>query len=70
MTGMGTKSTFTLYGVICAVTLAGFWFLNFYKKDTGFITELPQEEDPHNIAMDGGDGSHLAPHGVGHGMTR
>lgn len=38
-------------------------FLNFYRKDAGgFISELPQEEDPHNVAAGGGE--LLMPHGV------
>jgi len=75
VSSIGTKSTFTLYGVICLITLAAFGFLNFYRKDTGFITELPQDEDPHKM-MNGdgendGGGAHLAPHGVpGGGLTR
>jgi len=62
---MGTKSTFTLYGVVCLITLGGFWFLNFYRKDAGgFITELPQEEDPHKMLGAEDGAGHLAPHGV------
>lgn len=40
--------------------LAVFIFINFYRKDTGFISELPQTEDPHQVA----EATHLAPHGV------
>jgi hypothetical protein len=61
----GTKSTFNLYGFVCLIALAGFAFLNFYRKDAGgFITELPQEEDPHKMLGAEDGGAHLAPHGV------
>lgn len=79
VSSIGTKSTFTCYGVVCLVTLGAFGFLNFYRKETGFITELPQDEDPHKMMNDYGEeagaggGAHLAPHGVpggGAGMTR
>jgi len=74
---MGTKSTFMLYGFCCLVTLVGFIMCNFYRKDAGgFVTELPQEVDPHVVVGDG-EGLHLAPHGVpgggsgsSSGMTR
>ncbi|XP_015590380.1 major facilitator superfamily domain-containing protein 6 isoform X2 [Cephus cinctus] len=56
----GTVVTFQAYGLICAVVLAAFIFINFYRKDTGFVSELPQTEDPHQIA----EATHLAPHGV------
>lgn len=35
-------------------------FINFYRKDTGFVSELPQTEDPRQVA----EATHLAPHGV------
>lgn len=56
----GTTATFRVYGLICIVVLAGFIFINFYRKDTGFVSELPQTEDPHQVA----EATHLAPHGV------
>lgn len=40
--------------------LAVFVFINFYRKDTGFVSELPQTEDPRQVA----EATHLAPHGV------
>jgi len=70
VTSMGTNATFRLYGLLCLIALAGFGFLNFYRKDVGgFISELPQEEDPHSMMGGGNDGGgtgagHLAPHGV------
>lgn len=56
----GTTATFRAYGLICVVVLAIFVFINFYRKDTGFVSELPQTEDPHQVA----EATHLAPHGV------
>lgn len=45
----------------CAFVLAGFVFINFYRKDQGFVSDLPQTEDPHQVAE---ETAHLAPHGV------
>lgn len=56
----GTTATFRGYGLLCAVVLAAFIFINFYRKDTGFVADLPQTEDPHQVA----EATHLAPHGV------
>ncbi|KOC63661.1 Major facilitator superfamily domain-containing protein 6 [Habropoda laboriosa] len=56
----GTSGTFRVYGLSCLIVLAGFVFINFYRKDTGFVSELPQTEDPHQVA----EATHLAPHGV------
>ncbi|XP_011861274.1 PREDICTED: major facilitator superfamily domain-containing protein 6 isoform X2 [Vollenhovia emeryi] len=56
----GTTATFRAYGLICLIVLAVFVFINFYRKDTGFVSELPQTEDPHQVA----EATHLAPHGV------
>ncbi|XP_016909766.2 major facilitator superfamily domain-containing protein 6 isoform X1 [Apis cerana] len=56
----GTTATFRAYGLICIVVLGAFIFINFYRKDTGFVSELPQTEDPHQVA----EATHLAPHGV------
>ncbi|OAD54077.1 Major facilitator superfamily domain-containing protein 6 [Eufriesea mexicana] len=56
----GTTATFRAYGLICILVLAAFVFINFYRKDTGFVSELPQTEDPHQVA----EATHLAPHGV------
>lgn len=56
----GTTNTFRGYGLLCAVVLAAFIFINFYRKDTGFVSDLPQTEDPHQVA----EATHLAPHGV------
>ncbi|XP_048516352.1 major facilitator superfamily domain-containing protein 6 isoform X3 [Athalia rosae] len=57
----GTTATFRAYGLVCIVVLAAFIFINFYRKDTGrFVSDLPQAEDPHQVA----EATHLAPHGV------
>lgn len=56
----GTTTTFRVYGLTCLVVLAAFIFINFYRKDTGFVSDLPQTEDPHQVA----EVTHLAPHGV------
>uniref|UniRef100_A0A1B6E9T4 Major facilitator superfamily associated domain-containing protein n=3 Tax=Clastoptera arizonana TaxID=38151 RepID=A0A1B6E9T4_9HEMI len=61
VTYFGTTATFRGYGLLCAVVLAVFIFINFYRKDTGFVSELPVTEDPHQVAE---ETSHLAPHGV------
>lgn len=69
VTSIGTTSTFRLYGLLCLIALGAFAVLNFYRKDAGgFISELPQEEDPHTIAGvgdgSGGGAGLLMPHGV------
>ncbi|XP_050594647.1 major facilitator superfamily domain-containing protein 6 isoform X2 [Bombus affinis] len=56
----GTTATFRAYGLICIVVLGAFVFINFYRKDTGFVSDLPQTEDPRQVA----EATHLAPHGV------
>ncbi|XP_075222109.1 major facilitator superfamily domain-containing protein 6 jef isoform X2 [Lycorma delicatula] len=61
VTYFGTTATFRGYGLCCGLVLAGFIFINFYHKDTGFVTDLPVTEDPHQVAE---ETSHLAPHGV------
>lgn len=43
------------------VVLGAFIFINFYRVDQGFVSELPQTEDPRQVAE---ETSHLAPHGV------
>ncbi|EDS36875.1 conserved hypothetical protein [Culex quinquefasciatus] len=57
----GTTATFRGYGVICIFVLAAFVFINFYRKEQGFISEIPTTEDPHQVAE---EMAHLAPHGV------
>lgn len=36
-------------GVICTFILGAFIFINFYHKEHGFITDIPQSEDPHKV---------------------
>ncbi|XP_058062067.1 major facilitator superfamily domain-containing protein 6 [Anopheles bellator] len=61
VTYFGTTATFRGYGIICILVLAAFVFINFYRKDEGFISEIPTTEDPHQVAE---ETAHLAPHGV------
>ncbi|VVC44879.1 Hypothetical protein CINCED_3A024019 [Cinara cedri] len=61
VTYFGTTTTFRGYGFVCALVLGAFIFINFYRKDTGFVSELPVAEDPHQVAE---ETAHLAPHGV------
>lgn len=57
---VGTTAVFRAYGLMCLVVLAGFIFINFYRKDEGFVSNLSQTEDPRQVA----EATHLAPHGV------
>ncbi|XP_030754027.1 major facilitator superfamily domain-containing protein 6 isoform X1 [Sitophilus oryzae] len=57
----GSTATFRGYGLICLVILGAFIFINFYRVDQGFVSDLPQTEDPRDVAE---ETSHLAPHGV------
>ncbi|CAG9765197.1 unnamed protein product [Ceutorhynchus assimilis] len=61
VTTFGSTSTFRSYGLICLLVLAAFIFINFYRVDQGFVSDLPQTEDPRQVAE---ETSHLAPHGV------
>ncbi|KAL1122460.1 hypothetical protein AAG570_002791 [Ranatra chinensis] len=61
VTYFGSTATFRGYGLICGLILAAFIFINFYRKDTGFVSEIPVTEDPRQVAE---ESSHLAPHGV------
>ncbi|XP_039954018.1 major facilitator superfamily domain-containing protein 6 [Bactrocera tryoni] len=61
VTYYGTTKTFRGYGLACLVVLGVFIFVNFYRKDQGFISDLPATEDPRQVAE---ETSHLAPHGV------
>ncbi|XP_035712170.1 major facilitator superfamily domain-containing protein 6 isoform X2 [Folsomia candida] len=57
VTSLGTRPTFMLYSIICAITLVGFLLLTCYKKkEIGQINRL-QEVGPHNIAADTGRSS-------------
>lgn len=57
----GTTATFRGYGIICIFVLIAFIFINFYRKEEGFVSNIPTTEDPHQVAE---ETSHLAPHGV------
>ncbi|TMW43089.1 hypothetical protein DOY81_011831, partial [Sarcophaga bullata] len=61
VTSYGTTKTFRWYGICCLFVLALFIFVNFYRKEQGFISDIPVTEDPHQVAE---ETSHLAPHGV------
>lgn len=36
-------------GITCIFVLIGFIFINFYRKEEGFVTDIPQTEDPHKV---------------------
>lgn len=38
-------------GVVCTFVLGGFIFINFYRKEEGFVTDIPQTEDPHQVKI-------------------
>lgn len=57
----GSTSTFRGYGLCCLLVLIAFAFINFYRVDQGFVSDIPTTEDPRQVAE---ETSHLAPHGV------
>ncbi|XP_073998762.1 major facilitator superfamily domain-containing protein 6 jef isoform X2 [Rhodnius prolixus] len=61
VTYFGSTATFRGYGLFCILVLAAFIFINFYRKDEGFVSDIPVTEDPHQVAE---ETAHLAPHGV------
>ncbi|KAJ8911081.1 hypothetical protein NQ315_015253 [Exocentrus adspersus] len=61
VSSFGSTTTFRGYGLICLLVLGAFYFINFYRVDQGFVSDLPQTEDPRQVAE---ETSHLAPHGV------
>lgn len=61
VSSFGSTATFRGYGLICLLVLGAFIFINFYRVDQGFVSDLPQTEDPRQVAE---ETSHLAPHGV------
>lgn len=61
VTTFGSTATFRGYGLICLVVLGIFVFINFYRVDQGFVSDIPTTEDPRQVAE---ETSHLAPHGV------
>ncbi|XP_045468659.1 major facilitator superfamily domain-containing protein 6-A [Harmonia axyridis] len=61
VSNFGSTATFRGYGICCLVVFGVFVFINFYRVDQGFVSDLPQTEDPRQVAE---ETSHLAPHGV------
>ncbi|KAL1422177.1 hypothetical protein MTO96_022389 [Rhipicephalus appendiculatus] len=57
----GTQITFRGYGFACLLVLVGFVFVNYYRKDKGFVAFREDEDEPHLVVE---ETSHLAPHGV------
>lgn len=49
VTYFGSTATFRGYGIVCIFVLAAFIFINFYRKEQGFISEIPTTEDPHQV---------------------
>lgn len=49
VTYYGTTETFRWYGISCFFVLLFFIFVNFYRKEQGFISEIPVTEDPHQV---------------------
>lgn len=45
----GTTATFRGYGFFCMLVLAAFIFINFYRKEQGFVSDIPQTEDPRQV---------------------
>lgn len=43
------KKLLIFSGIICIFVLGGFVFINFYRKEEGFVTDIPQTEDPHKV---------------------
>lgn len=42
---------FYFLGVICLLVLGAFVFINFYRKDEGFVSDLPDTEDPREVMI-------------------
>lgn len=49
VTYFGSKATFRGYGIVSTFVLVAFVFINFYRKETGFISDIPTTEDPHQV---------------------
>lgn len=45
----GSTATFRGYGCFCILVLAVFIFINFYRKEEGFVSDIPQTEDPRQV---------------------
>lgn len=65
ISSMGTIKVFRLYGLLCAIGLGLFGFMNFYRKDQAGIGLAGYDEhDPHMMVGDEGGYGLAAPHGV------
>lgn len=51
VTYFGSKATFRGYGVVCIFVLIAFVFINFYRAEQGFISDIPTTEDPHQVSI-------------------
>ena len=49
VTYFGSKTTFRGYGIVSIFVTVAFVFINFYRKETGFISNIPTTEDPHQV---------------------
>lgn len=49
VTYFGSTATFRGYGIVCIFVLVAFVFINFYRKEQGFISDIPISEDPHQV---------------------
>lgn len=49
VTYYGTTATFRWYGISCLFVLGFFVFVNFYRREQGFISDIPATEDPHQV---------------------
>lgn len=47
----GTTATFRGYGIMCLFVLGAFIFINFYRKEQGFISDIPTTEDPRQVRV-------------------
>lgn len=47
----GSTATFRGYGFFCMLVLAAFVFVNFYRKEEGFVSDIPQTEDPRQVTL-------------------
>lgn len=52
LTTIDSITNLLVLGVICTFVLGGFIFINFYRKEHGFVTDIPQTEDPHQVRID------------------
>ncbi|XP_065567163.1 major facilitator superfamily domain-containing protein 6-like isoform X2 [Artemia franciscana] len=60
-TSYGTTTLLRGYGFTSLFVLIAFIIVCYYRPETGFVSDLTQEEDPRQVQA---EMSHLAPHGV------